>query len=105
MKNNLAIGSREAATITNPIHPTWGTETELCKWDYVTEDGIMVNLTSYGMYPGDDYLVEFSMSVIHTDKKGWNTGDHGSSVSLPAAKRWITRTIRETREKLARRAA
>lgn len=100
MKTAQNIGSRETATITNPINPTWGTEDEICKWDYVTEDGINVNLTSYSMHEGGANA-KFSMSVIHTDSTGWNTGDHGSAVSLPAAKRWITRHIRETREELA----
>jgi hypothetical protein len=103
MTNNKNIGSRETATITYELQPTWGTEQEICKWHYQTEDGIQVKLTSRGMYVGDQNA-KLSMEVMHTNEKGWNTGGYGCTQSLPSAKRWITRMIRETRETLARRA-
>jgi hypothetical protein len=97
------IGSRETATITNPIHPTWGTATEVCKWEYTTDDGIRVSLETYAPYSGAT-TSNITMTVMHTDSKGWNTGNHGSATTLSSAKRWITRTIRETRAALSNRA-
>ena len=99
MKN---IGTRETATITKCKHPTWNDELEILSWHYSTEDGIDVKLRSYQSWSGDTEP-KFGMSVIHEDANGFHTGDTGTAISLTSAKRWITYTIRQTRESIARR--
>jgi hypothetical protein len=99
MKN---IGTRETATITKQINPTWGDELEILSWCYSTEDGIDVELKSY-QASSVDTEPKFGISVIHTDENGFRSGNNGTAVSLTSAKRWITYTIRQTRESIARR--
>ena len=94
MKTAQAIGSRETATITNPIHPTWGTVTEVRRWEYTTEDGIKVNLETYSSEPNGE-PDHISMMVIHSKDK--YCGNTGNAKKMASAKRWITKNINSVR--------